>query len=414
MSAIRLPDPLREDLGRTFVSRQPVFDARMRLQGYRIAYASFATLGEVRPAATVRETLELFGEVFGGGGVDEIAGDSIAHLPVSGDLLCEVGVPPIRANRVVLRVRYEDAISPAVTAVLEDLAGRGYMLELDGLPGPEVELDVLKPFAVIEVDVSRWAAEETSAVLAQAAILQASTLACGVRDQPQRLAAREMGFDWFTGPFIARPSVIEDHKTPPAGLTTLVDVARLQSDETPLEDLIGVIERDPALSIELLRYVNSARFSVSRHVNSVRQAAVLIGSRSVSRWALQTAMQACAPKLTREPAIIALTRASMCERLAARRAEADADELFTIGLLSMVDTLVGMPFEEVVVGLPLSARALDALLYRTGVAGEILNAVTAYEQGVFDAPELASMLPHCPTAYRAALRWATGTLPAAL
>ena len=82
--------------------------------------------------------------------------------------------------------------------------------------------------------------------------------------------------------------------------------------------------------------------------------------------------------------------------------------------LSMVDTLVGMPFEEVVVGLPLSARALDALLYRTGVAGEILNAVTAYEQGVFDAPELASMLPHCPTAYRAALRWATGTLPAAL
>ena len=78
----------------------------------------------------------------------------------------------------------------------------------------------------------------------------------------------------------------------------------------------------------------------------------------------------------------------------------------------MVDALVGMPFEEVVVGLPLSAHALDALLYRTGVGGEILNAVTAYERGAFDAPELASMLPQCPVAYRAALRWATVTLPA--
>jgi EAL and modified HD-GYP domain-containing signal transduction protein len=84
----------------------------------------------------------------------------------------------------------------------------------------------------------------------------------------------------------------------------------------------------------------------------------------------------------------------------------DSDELFTVGLISTCDAVFRMPMDQVVKELPLADEVKDALLHRTGPAGEILQSVIAYEQGEFLAPTLRASLLANSAAYREALDWA--------
>jgi EAL and modified HD-GYP domain-containing signal transduction protein len=146
-------------------------------------------------------------------------------------------------------------------------------------------------------------------------------------------------------------------------------------------------------------------------VSSVHDAALRLGSRNVARWALTIAV-AGAPHITRETAVMALTRARLCELLAGGVDDLDGSEMFTIGLLSAADVVFGAPLEQVVGALPLTSRITDALIARQGTAGDILTAALAYERGDFDDPVLARLVSGHGHSFRSALGWAQDTLPA--
>src|SRR5205085_6431529 len=120
----------------------------MRVTGYRIAYAT-----PDRYAVPEREdgprdpsSLRLFGDVLSVVGLQELVGWSLAHLPVSRDLLLTLGVPPVRPDCVVLRLEHSSAADPQLRGTIEGLAGRGYALSLYDLPSPEFDSSLLDLF----------------------------------------------------------------------------------------------------------------------------------------------------------------------------------------------------------------------------------------------------------------------------
>ncbi|MGO9751376.1 MAG: EAL and HDOD domain-containing protein [Solirubrobacteraceae bacterium] len=393
---------------RVLVTRQPVVDARTRVKGYRVVYGMLEDKLPCMPSGA--DALRLFNEVFSVMSLETLVGDSVAHVPITRDLLLMVGIPSICRDRVVLRVRYEDAVSSDLAPSLDRGFRRGAMLELDRVPGPEFDLKLLDQFGVVEIDLSRWSDKQIAEVMPEIVSRRGVALATNVRDQRQRDAARELGFEWFSGPYLTRAAVVEGRKVPSKALNALVNVARLQSETITLDQLIKVIERDPELSERLLKHINSAHFGFATKVKSVRHATVLLGSREVARWAMLHATLGCAPRTPPAQMVIALTRAGMCERLASVRPGAAPDDLFTAGMLSMSHVLVGVSLESIVEELTLDSVVKEALLHRTGVVGETLDAVIAYEHGQFDSPSLASIIQYCGVAYRQALIWAQGAM----
>ena len=103
----------------------------MRVSGYRVAYAS-AGGSEPGEATAAR----LLGDVLSGVGLDELVGESLAHLPLSRELLLALGVPPVRPDRVLLRIAHDTATDSEIAAVLDALTGRGYALSLHELHAP--------------------------------------------------------------------------------------------------------------------------------------------------------------------------------------------------------------------------------------------------------------------------------------
>ncbi len=375
----------------------------MRVSGYRVAYAS-AGGSEPGEATAAR----LLGDVLSGVGLDELVGESLAHLPLSRELLLALGVPPVRPDRVLLRIAHDTATDSEIAAVLDALTGRGYALSLHELR-PDFDAALLDLFGTVEINLRAWSPEDAARAVTRIRDARAMPLASGLVDYTEFERAKGLGFELFSGPFYASRHRAAVRNIPVGEMGTLVALAALQGSSATIEELEEVIDRDVGLSVKLLRYINSAYVGMRGSITSIRQAVMMLGSRGVSRWALLVALTG-GPAAPRELSVVGLTRARMCELLGAERVEVASEELFTVGLLSVADALLQVPLETIVEELPLADEVSAALLQRVGPAGTILGAVVSYEQGDFDVTTLRSQVPGIATSYRDALGWAVETM----
>jgi EAL and modified HD-GYP domain-containing signal transduction protein len=389
-----------------YISRQPVVDGEMRVTGYRVAYSTVDG-NEGADGSAAR----LLGDVLSGVGLDELVGSSLAHLPLSRDVLVALGVPPVRPDRVMLRIAYGTALDAEVGGTIDALTSRGYALSLYDLPGPDFDASLLDRFGTVEIDFAAWAGGDAGFAVPRIVAGRAMPLAAGLADYIQFEQAKALGFELFAGPFYASRHRAAVRKVPIGEMGTLVALAALQGQSATIEELEQVIDRDVGLSVKLLRYINSAYVGMRGSITSIRQAVMMLGSRGVSRWALLVALTG-GPSTPRELSVVGLTRARMCELLGSGRQDVGGDQLFTVGLLSVADALLQVPLETIVEELPLADDVGAALLRRDGPVGSILDAVVSYEQGEFDAASLAAHSRGIASSYRDALGWAVETVSA--
>jgi c-di-GMP-related signal transduction protein len=406
-----MPDPAHTEIDTAvLISRQPVLDGHRRVTGYRISYASADPGSDDRGDASADgAATRLFGDIVTVVGLEELTGGSLAHVPVSKRLLLNLGVPPVRPDQVVLRVSYEHALDPELIPILDSLAGRGFALSLYDLPTLSLDPAVLSGYGIVEIEAAAWSDENLRAAVSTVLATRATPLAVGLHDDADYERAKRLGFELFAGSFFRNPRATEVRNVPVGGLETLAAVARMQGSGASIEELEAIIDRDIGLSVKLLRFINSAYFGMRTRVTSIRAAVMMLGARGVSRWAMMVALTGgtAAPV---ELSIMALTRARMCELLAEGRSDVAADEMFTIGLLSLADALLDTPLDRVLEELPLAEHVSDALLHRSGPAGKILEAVTDYEIGSFTASSVQMQGTGVGPAYLEALRWAQGTV----
>ena len=405
---VEAPAPVQDPAARIHVSRQPVLDHYERVTGYRVAYASADEAPLTGPGAD--GALALFDSVLSVLGLERLVGADPAHMPISRTMLTTFGTPPIRPDRLILRVDYKDAIDPALSVAFDAIATRGYTMELDALPGPDIDLRLLDLFAIVEIDPTAWSHEAVATVVAEILERGRVPLATGLPNHDARDAGQELGFRWFTGPFFGTPKVVKGRDIPTGNLNALASILRLQGEAVELEEVVDVIGRDVGLSVRLLRYINSAYFGLASKVSSIHAAALRLGSQGVARWAL-TITVTSTPNLPPEVATLALTRARLCELLA-RDDDLDSGELFTVGLLSVCDGIFNRPMETIIPELPLTRPVADALLHKTGPMGSILRMALAYERGDFGPSLLEKFGLRHARSYRNALSWAQDALSA--
>ncbi len=402
LAAIEERLPLDDE--RILVARQPVVDARMRVKAYRIAYGLLEDGIPCTPSGA--DAVKLFNEVFNVTNLEMLVGDSVAHVHVSRDLLTMVDTSEFWRERVTLGVRYGDVISETLGPSLDRAFRRRSALDLDTLPGPDFNAKLLDQFGIVEIDFARWPTDRIAKAMREISGRRCIAHATNVQTIGHRERAKDLGFGLLSGSFLTKAAIVEDRTVPVQALNGLVNVARLQSDTITLEELIKVVQRDPELSARLLKHINSAHFGFAAPIRSVRNAAVLLGCREVARWAMLHAALGAAPKMPAAQLMITMTRAGMCERLAEVIPGVTTDALFTAGVLSMADVLVGVRLSSIMSELAAEPDVKQAVLTQSGPVGQVLAGVIAYERGEFDAPALAPIIHHCGVAYRQALSWA--------
>jgi EAL and modified HD-GYP domain-containing signal transduction protein len=373
--------------------RRPITNAASEVVGYEL----------VAEGDGVQGTAALLLDAFGDIGIEQLSGRHPAWVRISPEFLLEVGTPPVRPDRVVLQLT-GGPVSAEVLTALRRLQFSGYTLALEGLD------ETLLPLcAIVKLSIAGRSDDELRALTEMPQARNLELVAVDVATPEELERAKELGFTYFQGDFFAKPDLTRRRRVGTGGIASLRALAAVTAADASFEDLERAITDDVGLSLKLLRYVNSAFFSLPRTVESVREALTLLGTATVRRWATVVALVAAADDAPDELVELALQRARMCEVLGGSPELDAGDGHFTVGLFSVADALLDSPMDEVLETLPFSEEIRAALLNREGPKGELLTTVVAYERGEFPADEGASL----PRAYGDAVQWAGGAAGAA-
>lgn len=191
---------------------------------------------------------------------------------------------------------------------------------------------------------------------------------------------RDIGFDFFQGYFFTRPE-IQPEREINTGLTHLVQIFDLVGQNADAGQIELAFKRDPTLIVKLLSYINSAGMSRGRKVTSIPHAIQILGYRQLYRWVallLYTAGNSAAPAALMKTV---LARSRFIELIGRRVLPShEQDNLFMVGMLSMLDVVFGLPLAKALAKLPLPDRLTHAILAYEGMPGMLLALAEALEQ----------------------------------
>jgi len=392
-----------------YVARQPIFDRRMRVVGYELLFRdSTANSANVQDqeAATARVVLNSLTEI----GLKRIVGARGAWIKVPRELM-DRGLVALLPRRAVVEIMKGQVGDAETAATVAELKREGRRVALDHYRfSPEAEA-LLELVDVAKLDLIDLGREGFIAELARLKRYGVTVLAERVENQQDHAFCREAGCELFQGYFFCRPEVMHGRRIDASRLAVLELLTVLEDPSVELSDLQNRIAIDVRLSVRLLRFINSAFFGLAQPVRSIAQAIALLGVENLRRWAALTLFAGVAGKPT-ELTVTALTRARFCQLAGdhigvERLGGANGNELFTVGLFSVLDALMDAPIEYALAGIPLAPDIRDALIHHHGPMGQLLDCLMALQEADFERAE-ALFAPAGPI-YMSALAWADET-----
>jgi EAL and modified HD-GYP domain-containing signal transduction protein len=383
-------------------ARQPILDRDGRLAGYELLHRGEGS--ESPHAATSRVAASALSDL----GLRTATGGAPAFLNVTTEFLLAMDPLPFRPEGVVLEIAADRVPDEPLIERLGRLRQHGYILALDGYagqPGAEPLLDVAQ---LAKVD-ARGGGVHLAAIVAKLRGRGVRPVANGVDAHTDHDRCVDAGFELFQGDFVCRPREVVGYNVPTASIGALRLAAGISAGDTGVDELEKAIALDPGLSLRLLRFVNSAAFSLRHQIKSVRQAIVLLGPRTVRQWAMLLLLSGIDEQ--RGPLLVtALSRGRTCEAIAQRLGADDTEAYFFTGMLSIVDALLDRPMEEAVADLPLAEDVVAALVRRAGGKGRTLTMAEACERGAWDEAALPSLdAGELAVLHVEALTWADAT-----
>ena len=275
---------------------------------------------------------------------------------------------------------------------LAALQARGSTLFVKGRANTELPPPVRDCFkySIIELaDDRRAGVEAPGGTARKLGFVQAGvSRASEVEDCFKRGAAAVLGWP------IGEPMTKAQGKAVAPDLKVIVELINRVDREEPLDRLEAVLKNDPTLAFRLVRYINSAAFGLRVEISSFRHAIMMLGYQKLKRWlALLLASASTDPNM--KPVMFAAVRRGLFMEELVRSAgdEQMGSELFICGVFSLLDIMMGQPFDQLLKSIPVPQDVFDALVQGSGRYLPYLELVRAVEQeSMFDIRNAAEAL----------------------
>ena len=394
-----------------FVARQPIFDRRLRVYGYELLFRS--GLEDLCAAADdSRATREVVEAAWLDLGMKTLVGNKMAFVNFTRELLLGGYDSLLPAQTTVIEILETIAPDDDVIAACRDLSAAGYKIALDDFiyrPGFEPLVDLAD---IIKISFGECDPAEQCRCIRRIN-RYATLLAEKVETKDDYKKAVGLGFTYFQGWFFCRPETLSGRALSGSHTMCLKLLDAVWQPDLDIDRLEELIRCDVSLTHRFLRFMGSATFGWAGPFTSVRHGLALLGTDLTQRWVSLMSLNQLAKGKPDELLIHAAVRAKICEELASCVGLGDRrSDLFFMGSLSLIDTMLDRPMDLVISELPLAEDLRGALLGHANDLRPILELVTAYERSEWRECEcLCAQLgidePTIAHLYRASLSWAT-------
>ena len=371
---------------RLFIGALPLFDKDMAVQAYQMI-----TRDGDRLLGAAEDFRMLSGELLAPAlefvkaiGIEPFAGRHDFFVGLSKFQLL-IGMPlnmMISPEQLVCVIENETLTDNAAYAKLGILKRKGYRLAVEGLPGPALSMDTaVKIFDYILLSHN----SPTFSVdikTARPYVFKTRLVITDIPDMDTYNKFTDIHNALLSGSFHSQPITKGLTEVSPLKINALSLLKQINDDNFELIDAANIIERDAALSISLLRFLNAMNPDRNRAIESIRSAVAILGQNEVRKWATIAISVAIGEDRPGEITRLSLIRAKFAENLApAFDMVLKSGSLFIAGLFSLLDVILQMPMQKAIKEVAVDSEISSALLSKEGPLSDVLSLIFAYERG---------------------------------
>ncbi len=367
-----------------FLGRQPILDCDQNIVAYellfRIGHTTESTV-ENDLSATANVIVNAYGQL----GIQNVLGQQRGFINVDSELLMSDVICLLPSKYVVLEVMETVKITSEVVQRCIELKQMGYQLALDDVTDINDGVELLLPVVnLVKVDVLGLGKEAISNLVKKLSRWPVLLLAEKVESDEQAKYCMQLGFQMFQGYYFAKPEVMTGKRADPAKMS-LLKLLTLVMGDSDAEEIEKELKHQPGLSYNLLRMVNSVASGLPRKINSIKHAIMILGQKQLQRWIQLLLYSADKSGEGMSNALMqtAATRGKLMELIALADRPHDKnhqDRAFMVGILSLLDTLLGIEMPNIVAKLGIPEDMSQALLLREGRLGDQLRLIEANEK----------------------------------
>lgn len=375
-----------------FVGRQAIVDRDRRVVAYELLYrrgaASTVADYDEQSVAAVRVIANTFASL----GEEAVLGGATGYFNVTREVLLSEAVYALPKERVVIELLEQIAYDREVELRCRELREAGYSIALDDWVIDDPRRELLPFVDIVKVELPAIAPRDWRRVARSLHDARKLVLAEKVETEEQYRACHKAGFDRFQGYFFARPVVLEGRNFDPAQ-TSLVRLLRQIIGEADLTTIVDSFKQDARLGVNLLRLVNTAGRATRLRLESIEDGVRHLGLDQLARWISVLLYAQGRSGGVRDPLLtLAVHRGRLLELLADAAAQrgtlhAERERAFLVGMLSLIDVLLGRPLVTIVRELGLGPELEQALVAGEGELGRLLALARACERGDVDEIE---------------------------
>jgi c-di-GMP-related signal transduction protein len=374
----------------SFIARQPIFDTLQKVYGYELLFRS-GLENVFRSSDPNQATSKVLTDSFSLFGMSTLTGGKRGFINITRDILLQDYVLLIPKDEIVVEILENIEPDREVIQACERLKKAGYTLAMDDF----VYADAYKPLIdmadFIKVDFLHTAEKERQGLLERCRSNGIRFLAEKVENLKTFEEAKKIGYTYFQGYFFSKPTILSRKDISKFKLHYLRIMQEVNRPEMNFNRLGDYIKQEVSLSI--------------------KQALVLLGEREIKNWISLVALAGMGDDKPEELAIQAIVRAKFCQSLGPLIGLSQkAEDLFLLGLLSLIDAFLDRPMEEILKEIPLDDEIKKALLGGDSSFSAIYQFVLAYEKGEWEKVSkqrlqlgINEAVP--PRLYLAALEW---------
>lgn len=397
----------------SFVAKQPILNNNKETVAYELLFRNGLTNAYPKDISAEDATVKLIADQFLNQSIEKLVGDKLAFINFPYSLLVTNFIDFLPVNQVVIEILEDCSPDDTLLESVKTLKQKGFRIALDDFTMDHA-WDRFLPFIdIIKFDFKAYPLEFIKEYLAKTKTYNISFLAEKIENNDEFMFAKNLGFHLYQGYFFSKPEIVQNKALSQNQLTEMQLMREVNKLDLNYDVIENLLKRDLSLAYKLLRYVNNVGLSTSNKITSFRHATVFLGKTELRRFVTlisATGLNSDAPS---ELYQLSLTRASFCELLSKQRKGAtDPQEAFLCGLFSLLETIMGKPFSEIVDNMPIPDPVKEAIVNEKGELAFYLNFVRDYENMEFEKVKLRAKKMGITdqmaiTFYNQAAQWAT-------
>jgi EAL and modified HD-GYP domain-containing signal transduction protein len=384
---------------RIYVARQPIFTAEMKIWGYELLFRN----GETQSAVFTdgdQATTQVIADGFALG--SRGMGAKIkALINFPRNVLVSHAPYVLPSERCVVEILETVSPEDEVMEACRELKKNGYTLALDdfvGEPGFEPLCEIAD---IVKVDILGKTPGEVMAIVKGLRGYKARLLAEKVESLDMFNVCKRLGFEYFQGYFFSKPEIIPGRKLSATQSTKIKLLKELNETETELSRLVDIIQTDLSISYRLLKYINSARFSLRGKIESIQRAVNMLGRQNLRQW-LQVVILSDINSTDKGQELVRMSvlRGRFLQLLAgAAPTPFSMDSMFVMGFFSVLDAILDQQMEQVLDEISLDPDIKTSLVDTQSVHSVWVELLNELDRGRWDELEKKAQQMGIPMAF---------------